>query len=207
MPADIYRVVLPSEEEGKDTVIYAIKAVIVATFMALVVSACGSHQMASIPQPTGTSGASAADAMFAQMMIPHHEQAVEMARLAETRASSPEIKKLASDILSGQEEEIDLMKSWLGEWGVPLLSEEEADGLADWHWGMISKEQLKSLEEASGSAFDRLFAEYMILHHEGTISMAEDVADSKEPRVSTLAKEIIVVQLQEITQLETFLDA
>ena len=158
--------------------------------------------------PSGTSGASAADVMFAQMMIPHHQQAVEMSTLAETRASSPEIKQLAAEIKGAQQPEIDQMTAWLEEWGMPVMSGMDAMGEHGGHGmsGMLTDEQLQQLADAQGPEFDRLFAEFMILHHEGAIDMAEDVADSKDPRVAALAAAIITTQAEEIAQMRAFLD-
>ena len=175
--------------------------------LALALSACGSHESAEAPTPSSTTGASAADAMFAQMMIPHHQQAVKMSTLAETRASSPEIKELAVEIKGAQQPEIDQMTAWLQEWGVPVLSADEAMGDHGGHGmsGMLSNDQMAELEASSGPDFDRLFAEFMILHHEGAIEMAQDVVDSQDPRVSALAQEIIATQAEEIAQLQAFL--
>ena len=177
----------------------------------LVLTACGgTHDMADMGMgsPSGTTGASAADAMFAQMMIPHHEQAVEMSTLAETRASSPEITELAARIKSAQQPEIDQMTAWLEEWGLPVMPGMDAMAEHGGHGmsGMLTEEQLADLEAASGPAFDRLFAEFMIEHHEGAIDMAEDVVDSRDPRVATLAQAILTTQAEEIAQMEAFLE-
>jgi uncharacterized protein (DUF305 family) len=145
--------------------------------------------------------------MFAQMMIPHHEQAVEMSTLAETRSSSPGIKEFAAEIKAAQQPEIDQMSAWLQEWGVPRLSGDEAMGDHGGHGmsGMLTNDQMQQLADSQGPEFDRFFAEFMILHHEGAIAMAEDVIDSRDPRVSALAREIIAAQAQEIAQLQAFL--
>lgn len=187
--------------------------VLLATTLGLSLTACGgSHDSAghnsANPSVTSTTGASAADAMFAQMMIPHHEQAVEMSDLAETRAAAPLIQELAAEIKAGQQPEIDEMKAWLQEWGVPYSSSANAMDEHAGHGmeGMLTDEQLAALSAARGSEFDRLFAEYMILHHEGAIAMAEDVVNSKDSRVASLAKEIVAVQVAEIAELQGFLD-
>ena len=176
----------------------------------LVLAGCGgAHDMddMGMATPSGTSGASAADAMFAQMMIPHHEQAVEMSTLAETRASSPEIKELAAEIKGAQQPEIDQMTAWLEEWGMPVMSGMDAMDEHGGHGmsGMLTDDQMQQLADAQGPEFDRLFAEFMILHHEGAIDMAEDVVDSKDPRVAALAAAIISTQAEEIAQLRAFL--
>ena len=178
---------------------------------ALLLTACGgSHDMSDrdMVTPSGTTGATAEDAMFAQMMIPHHEQAVVMATLAETRAASPEIVDLAAEIKGAQQPEIDQMTAWLEEWGVPVMSGDEAMGDHGGHGmsGMLTQDQLGQLEDASGPEFDRLFAEFMIEHHVGAIDMAEDVVNSQDPRVAALATEIITTQQVEIDQLRAFLE-
>ena len=180
----------------------ALAAVVAAG--ALVLSACGSNHDAGMMSPSSTTGASAADAMFAQMMIPHHEQAVVMSELAETRASNPEILALAAEIKAAQQPEIEQMKGWLAEWGVPVMSGMDAMGEHGGHGmsGMLTEEQLDDLETASGVEFDILFAEGMIEHHEGAIDMAEDVVDSKDPRVAALAEVIIRTQQAEIAQMK-----
>ena len=186
-------------------------AVVAVAALGLLLAGCGgSHDMddMGMASPSGTSGASAADVMFAQMMIPHHQQAVEMSTLAETRASSPEIKQLAAEIKGAQQPEIDQMTAWLEEWGMPVMSGMDAMGEHGGHGmsGMLTDEQLQQLVDAQGPEFDRLFAEFMILHHEGAIDMAEDVADSKDPRVAALAAAIITTQAEEIAQMRAFLD-
>ena len=185
------------------------RLIVAAAGLGMLLAGCGgSHDMADMATPSGTSGASAADAMFAQMMIPHHEQAVEMATLAETRASNPQIKELAAEIKAAQQPEIDQMTAWLEEWGMPVMSMDEAMGDHGGHGmsGMLTDDQLQQLADASGPEFDRLFAEFMILHHEGAIDMAEDVVDSKDPRVAALAAAIIKTQAEEIAQMKAFLD-
>jgi len=183
----------------------SLMAALSAVFL-ITLTACGSHDTAA-PAPAGSSGASADDVMFAQMMIPHHEQAVQMAELAATRANAPLIKDLAAQIQGAQQPEIDEMTAWLDEWQAPTLSADEAMSAHGGHGmaGMLSDEDLQSLEQASGSDFDRKFAEAMIEHHEGAIAMAEPVVDSGDPRVATLASAIITTQKQEIEQLEAFL--
>ncbi len=155
----------------------------------------------------GNSSGSGSDIMFAQMMIPHHQQAVEMSILAETRASDPEIKALAAEIKQAQQPEIDLMTVWLNEWDAPVMTGGEAMGDHGGHGmsGMLTEEQLADLADSAGAQFDTLFAEFMIEHHEGAIDMAEAVEDSDDPRVAELAQTIIETQRAEIVELKAFL--
>jgi uncharacterized protein (DUF305 family) len=151
----------------------------------------------------------AAEAMFAQMMIPHHEQAVVMAEFAETRAEDAQLEALAAEIKATQQPEIDLMESWLTEWGVARMAGDEAMMMHGGHGmsGMLTDEQLAELENSEGAAFDLLFAEFMIMHHVGAIDMARDVlVAGSDERVLALAREIIVTQETEILRLQAFLN-
>lgn len=145
--------------------------------------------------------------MFAQMMIPHHEQAVEMSTLAETRAADPFIVRLAAEIKAAQLPEIDEMASWLEEWGIPVMNRMGAMSGAGGHGmaGMLSDEQMDELAAATGAEFDRLYAVGMIEHHEGAIRMTEPVLDSTDPRVAALARAIITTQEREIAAMREFL--
>ena len=185
-------------------------ALAVAAAATLFLAGCSTtdSHMDTMMQPSSSTGADAADAMFAQMMIPHHEQAVEMAELAETRASDPFIVELAAEIKTAQQPEIDEMSSWLTEWGMPVMTGAEAMGSHGGHGmsGMLTEEQLEQLAASSGAEFDRLFAEFMIEHHEGAIDMAQAVTVSDDPRVVKLANDIIETQQIEIEQMHAFLD-
>ncbi len=168
-------------------------------------SSHGGEHMGGDTSQVGIAG----EAMFAQMMIPHHEQAVVMAELAETRAEDAQIRALAGEIKATQQPEIDLMESWLTEWGVSRMSGDEAMMMHGGHGmsGMLTDEQLAELGNSEGAAFDLLFAEFMIMHHVGAIDMARDVLMSgSDERVLALAREIIVVQETEILRLQAFLN-
>ncbi|MEU7856991.1 DUF305 domain-containing protein [Nonomuraea sp. NPDC049141] len=144
-----------------------------------------------------------ADVMFAQMMIPHHEQAVEMADLALMRASDAEIEELAAKIKSAQDPEIQTMKGWLTEWGKPVPS----GGVGHDMPGIMSEEDMKKLEAAKGKAFDKLFAQLMIAHHKGAIEMGRtEQADGSNPKAKELAKRIETTQQAEVAQLQKILD-
>jgi uncharacterized protein (DUF305 family) len=179
-----------------------------AAALGVLLAGCGGSHDMGMASPSSTTGASAADAMFAQMMIPHHQQAVEMSTLAETRASSPKIMALAAEIKGAQQPEIAQMTAWLEEWGMPVMPMDEAMSEHGGHGmsGMLTDDQMQQLADANGPEFDRLFAEFMILHHEGAIDMAEDVVDSKDPRVAALAAAIIKTQADEIAHMQGFLN-
>ncbi|MEU6743634.1 DUF305 domain-containing protein [Streptosporangium sandarakinum] len=150
-------------------------------------------------------GSNAADVMFAQMMIPHHRQAVAMAELAETRAADPEVKDLAAKIKGAQDPEIATMSGWLKAWGAP----EMPDGGHMGHDmpGMMSEKDMAGLKAAKGAEFDRMFAKMMIAHHEGAVGMAEtERAQGADPAAKRLAADIIAAQQAEIKQMRKLLD-
>jgi uncharacterized protein (DUF305 family) len=146
--------------------------------------------------------------MFAQMMIPHHRQAVLMAELADSRATDPMVVQLAQEILAAQQPEIDQMSAWLVEWQAEVPAPGDDGGAHAGHGmaGMLTDEQLADLAAANGPDFDRLFAEGMIEHHAGAIEMARAVTGSSDARVASLAEAIIATQQREIDQLQAFLD-
>ncbi|GAA3682129.1 DUF305 domain-containing protein [Nonomuraea antimicrobica] len=148
-----------------------------------------------------------ADVMFAQMMIPHHEQAVEMADLAPTRAADPEIKELAAKIKAAQDPEIRTMRDWLTEWGRPAPEGGPDGGMAHEMPGVMSEEDMTKLKAAEGTEFDKLFARQMIAHHEGAIEMARtEQANGSNPQAKALAKTIESAQRAEAEQLRKLLD-
>ncbi len=143
---------------------------------------------------------SGADIMFAQMMIPHHQQAVDMGTLAETRALSPEVKKLAAEIKAEQAPEINQMEAWL----------EDAKASHDMGHdmgmgGMLSETEMTALKNAKGAAFDRLYLEGMIEHHKGAIHMAQMIVDSNNSEVAELGQAIIESQTKQIAYMESLL--
>ncbi|MEU8108229.1 DUF305 domain-containing protein [Nonomuraea muscovyensis] len=161
--------------------------------------------------PTGTQPEASfndADVMFAQMMIPHHQQAVEMAELAETRASDPEVTELAAKIKAAQDPEIRTMQGWLKEWGKPVPADTDGThGMDHGMPGMMSGEDMKMLEEAKGATFDKRFTQMMIAHHKGAIEMARtEQAEGVNAEAKELAKTIESAQQDEIEQMQKILD-
>ncbi|WP_264913878.1 DUF305 domain-containing protein [Rhodoluna lacicola] len=140
------------------------------------------------------------DLMFAQMMIPHHQQAVDIGTLAETRASDPEVQALAAKIKAEQAPEIAQMKTWLSSANAPM--EMDHDMGMD---GMLDADQMAALANAKGAAFDKLFLEAMIAHHKGAIQMAEMVISSNNAEAAALGKAIIESQTEQINFMESLL--
>ena len=146
------------------------------------------------------------DVMFAQMMIPHHEQAVEMADMAldPDASSSVEVRELAVDVKATQDPEIETMRGWLDAWGAP----QEPSGGMDHDSGMMSQGDMGALASAEGAEFDRMWLTMMIEHHEGAITMAQDVQSTTEDEeVAALAEEIIAAQEAEIATMQALLES
>ena len=137
------------------------------------------------------------DISFAEMMIPHHEQAIEMSEIALLNTTNPDVLQLAQEIKDAQSPEIDLMKSWDG-----VKASTHAGHMMD---GMLSESELSELREAKGKAFHVLFLNGMIKHHEGAIAMAEEVVDSANKAVADLSASIIAAQKLEIEKMNELL--
>lgn len=146
----------------------------------------------------------AADVEFAQGMIPHHEQAIEMAELASSRARSDQVKDLAERIQAAQDPEIETMKGWLEDWDEPAEPSMDHGGSTD--GGMMAEAEMVDLEGASGEAFDQLFLEMMTKHHQGAVDMAErEVSEGKFADAKELAERIIDTQQAEIEEMDELL--
>lgn len=144
------------------------------------------------------------DVMFAQMMIPHHEQAIEMSDMAldPTVGASQQIRDLASQIKNAQDPEIKLMKEWLTAWGKPLSPDDGMDH-SSMMSGMLTAEELSQLGTLKGQAFDQQWITGMIAHHKGAVDMATAVLkDGSNAQVRDLATSIISTQEAEIEELE-----
>jgi uncharacterized protein (DUF305 family) len=142
-------------------------------------------------------------------MIPHHQQAVEMADLALSRLTSPEVKELAEQIKAAQDPEIEMMSMWLKGWGAPMEMGEDHSGhdMGDTNLsGMMNDDDMRALADAQGAAFDSLWLDMMIAHHQGAISMGEQVqGTSRNAEVLTLASAVITGQKVEIDTMQQLL--
>ncbi|MFI6938362.1 DUF305 domain-containing protein [Streptomyces sp. NPDC050418] len=163
--------------------------------------------------PSATAGkaedgkANAADIAFAQGMIPHHRQAVEMAELAPDRAASDEVKKLADEIKKAQDPEIKTLSGWLTSWGEKVPAEgASGHGGHGGGGGMMTAEEMDGLEKASGNDFDTTFMELMIKHHEGAVEMARaEKSDGSYAPARKMADAIITSQTDEIERMNKLL--
>jgi len=189
------------------------RIVTVCAIAAISLTACGSNNMSG---PTSSQSSddmmgdestlSAADIMFLQMMIPHHEQAIEMSKLATTNTKNPDVLDLAAGIEAAQQPEIDLMKKLLSDAGQSdMPGHSMGHGMSD--DGMMNESDMAALASAKDSGFDRLYLIGMIAHHNGAIAMAGAVSDSLNPDVKTLVNNIISSQTAEIAEMNKIVDA
>jgi uncharacterized protein (DUF305 family) len=184
----------------RKSVIFGLGAMLLAATMSL--TACASSQNMPMGQEFSESAEfSNADIMFAQMMIPHHQQALDMSELALQLAQSPELLDLATQIRDEQDPEIAQMRSWLASAGASEDMGHASHGMD----GMLTEEQMAQLLSATGADFERLFLEGMIGHHEGAIAMAQMVLDSNNPEVQALAEAIVSSQQTQIDYMKTLL--
>jgi len=139
-----------------------------------------------------------ADVTFAQEMIPHHQQAIDMAQLAETRSQDEDVQRLAAQMESAQDPEIKTMTGWLETWGEDVPDHTSGAGHGDVDMPGMMCRRNEALESASGADFDRMFLEMMIKHHEGAIQMARtEQANGKNTDAIALAKQIEAAQTAE----------
>ncbi len=180
-----------------------------ALLTALLLTGC-TAAVTSDASSSGTSPSavevSSTDEMFVQMMIPHHEQAVDMAELMLDKTDiDARVTALAEQILAAQEPEIETMRAWLAEWGVSEWGS-TMSGM-DHGDGMMSAGDLAALETATGAEASRLFLEQMIVHHAGAVLMAQSIIDSTQhPEIAAFATQVVADQTAEINTMQELLN-
>lgn len=141
------------------------------------------------------------DQHFIQMMIPHHQGAIDMANLALTQAKHPELKKLAQSIITSQSQEIQEMKNWYKKWygtDVPVMNHAQMQMEHGMMMGMMNMD-LTPLRNSSN--FDQTFIEMMIPHHAMAVMMTAMIFSSSHPELRNLANNIIEAQTSEIEEM------
>ena len=150
-----------------------------------------------------------ADVKFAQTMVPHHEQAIEMTDVVLAKSDvDPEVTALAQKIKDTQGPEMTTMTDLLTAWNQPLIPDHSAEA-DEHHWdaeGMLTPEEMQELAAADGAAAQELFLEGMIEHHGGAVAMVQDEIDNGEnPEAQRLAQAIKDGQTAEIEQMKGLL--
>ena len=180
---------------------------LLAVVAVVLLAACGD------PTPTSTAtGAQAgfndADVRFLQAMIPHHQQAIDAAKLVTGRTDRSQLITLADAITASQAAQIQTMKGWLQRWQQPLPATNQMTHEAEHVWGMMSKGELDWLARLNGREFDLGFTTSMKTHHLGAIKMASAILqEGRSPEVRRLASQILTAQQDEVDQLTRWHDA
>ena len=158
------------------------------------------------PSESTTADFNMADSMFAMMMIPHHQQAVEMSDMILAKSDvDQQVLDLAQQIKDAQQPEIDTMQGWLDDWGVSSDSM-DMSGMDMGEDGMMSEDEMAALKAATGPAAAKMFLEQMIEHHKGAIQMAEtELQDGKNADAKKLAQAVVDTQSAEITTMQELL--
>ncbi|WP_299569276.1 DUF305 domain-containing protein [uncultured Williamsia sp.] len=192
----------------------AVAAVALAAGAAIALTACGSSSngasgSAAASSVTASTGShNAADGMFVQMMIPHHEQAVEMSdMLLAKRGIDARVVSLAQEITASQGPEITTMTRWASSWGVSTGGGMDHGGMDHGSMsGMMSAGDMNRLKAAQGRDAARLFLEQMIEHHTGAITMAQnEIRDGQDSSAKRLAESIATTQQREIATMKQLL--
>jgi uncharacterized protein (DUF305 family) len=197
-------------------------ATLVVTTLALGCRPAAPASPATAPAPAGARW-NAADVRFMTDMIAHHAQAIVMSRLAPERTTTRSVRTLAARIINAQQDEIALMRRWLGDRGQPVPPHPDSaaagDAMGAMHHdmghaghlmaGMLTPAQLDTLRAAQGREFDRLFLVYMIQHHRGAVSMVKTLLDShgaaQDESVFRLSSDIAADQTSEVARMEKML--
>ncbi|MEV6235756.1 DUF305 domain-containing protein [Lentzea sp. NPDC051838] len=187
--------------------------------VAALVAGCGSNDMSGMQHSSSTAPPAAAgqqdghneqDVKFAQDMIGHHQQALDMAAMVPGKSTNPKVTDLGKRIAAAQDPEIKKMTEWLTKWGaapastsMPGMDHGSGHGSMP---GMMTAEEMTKLNGATGAEFDRMWLDMMVKHHQGAVEMAKtqqqkgSSADAKK-----LAQDIITAQQAEITEMQTML--
>ena len=168
--------------------------------------------------PAREPSASQADIHFMTGMIPHHAQAVVMAQWAPTHGARQDVQILAERIVVAQRDEIALVRSWLRDVGAPVPPSDAKHVTMTMNGmthdmimpGMLTEEEMAQLDRARGSDFDRLFLTYMIRHHQGAITMVDQLfasyAGGLDETVFRFASDVYADQTTEIDRMQKMLE-
>ena len=192
-----------------------------ALTLALALTGCAQSTVGSMPHnmpgmnhssdPTGSAAASAdvdsADRMFVVMMIPHHQQAIEMSdTLLAKDGVDARVRALAQQIKDAQGPEIEKMKGWVRDWGTAQSTPMMSGGAGGTGDGMMSGSDMTALTSATGKDASKLYLQQMIVHHQGAVAMARSVlSDGRNSGVATLARGIVAGQTAEIATMQQIL--
>ena len=175
-------------------------ALFIAIFLALLSTGVLSAPATASSHASSLKNLGMNEIMFAQGMIPHHQQAIDMSNMALKNGASAEIKKLAKGIISAQRKEISQLKYWLTATKSSMTMDHDM-GMD----GMLSKGDLAALKKLKGSKFNSAFLKAMIAHHEGALEMVDLLDDTENMEAKKIAADILKGQSAEITFMKKLL--
>ena len=192
--------------DKKTGVLLAIIALLGATVISFAVNRDGDHMddngmgghMSTSTTSTKYTGA---DIMFLQMMIPHHQQAVDISHLAMKTSKDSELLALAKKIAADQAAEIIQMKAWLNDAGAGMDMGHSMDGMG----GMLNDAELSALNAETGTKFDILWLKGMTGHHDGAIHMTTMIRDASNPDIKAFGEKVIADQSAQIEQMKAMI--
>ncbi|MBN6050814.1 DUF305 domain-containing protein, partial [Nonomuraea sp. RK-328] len=172
-------------------------ALMSALLLALLGSgACGTPRPAPAP-------VNAQDVMFTQMMVPHHRQGIEIAKLGAARGRAPEVRTLAAAVAATQQDEVEMMLRWLHTWEQPLAA---PSGAHDHHGGLPETDRGRIAALAGSRTFDRDFLNLLIAHQDDAVQMAgTEVAHGANPEVRNWAERVRESRRAQIAQMKSLL--
>jgi uncharacterized protein (DUF305 family) len=201
----------------------ALVGVLSTAALTLTLMACGSQPAGTGGPTTGPNSAqpfNEVDVAFAQQMIVHHQQAIAMTKMAQSRAQDPNVKRLAAEIEAAQGPEIQTMTGWLQAWATPMPSvppgmtpsshgmAPSSGGMMHSMPGMVPQPDMSTMMDRHGAEFDRMFLQEMITHHQGAVDMAKiEQSSGANPEAMRLAKSIESSQTAQITQMRQLLSS
>jgi uncharacterized protein (DUF305 family) len=176
-----------------------ISAAAAALLTAATLTSCGGTPRPADTPPSAVHNAD--DVMFAQRMIPHHQQAVDMAAMVPSHSANPTLRVVAIHISTDQRAEISMLHDLLNRWNAPT----PAPGAMSMQ-GMVDDATMARLPTLSGAEFDNLWITAMIGHHQGAVTMAQaELAHGQSPDAQTMARLIITAQQREISYMSNLI--
>lgn len=150
---------------------------------------------------SGSAAYTGADVMFLQMMIPHHQQAIDISNIALKSSKDSELLVLADTIIKAQTAEIVQMNNWLKDAGASTDMGHSMSGMG----GMLDEAELSAISAATGKSFDKLWLKGMIGHHDGAIHMTSMIADASNSDIKTFGENVVIDQSAQIEQMNAML--
>jgi uncharacterized protein (DUF305 family) len=192
--------------DKKTSVFLAIIVLLGAAVISLSINRDGDHMddngmSGGMSHHSATANYTGADIMFLQMMIPHHQQAVDISHLAMKTSKDPELLALAKKIAEDQAAEIIQMKTWLNDAGAGMDMGHSMEGMG----GMLNDAELSALNAETGTKFDLLWLKGMTGHHDGAIHMTTMIRDASNPDIKAFGEKVVKDQTAQIEQMKAMI--